>query len=440
LADLSQLHEFLRRSKRRAITAALLDQAVMASCAALAGMILLLFLGTQILNWYWLVILFGGSFGFGLYRTIRRIPSDYGLAQRVDRRLELGDSLSTACYFAGADNGNRQAGLKDVVLRRAEEMCAKIAVETAAPIRFTRSVYVAGVLALAAAGMFGVRFGVRGSLDLRTPLMPGFADYFMTAWQVAGLRKPVMPRNAKLPPPPGAPFDPLAEEALQAFDENGAFDELKKNSMGLPDKKPSTEDTGLLDKLMDAWKDLVKGVNVDDEQGGGAESTANKSEYEKGEKGEKGGKGEKGEKGNQAQNQPGQGAPDPNQPTSDEQANAQSASTPSQGEEDFAETDTDDGSERTGAGQGNGSMEIRNAERLNAMGKINEQYLERQAKITGEMMVEVPSNKKQDLATPYSQSDAAHAEGGGQIHRDQVPLIYQQYVQQYFEQVRKTEK
>ena len=133
MADLSQLQDFLRRSKRRAIAAVLLDQAVTAAAAALAGMILLLFLGTQILNWYWPVILFAGSFGFGLYRTIRRIPSDYGLAQRVDRRLELGDSLSTACYFSAADNGSRPAGLQEVVLRRAEEMCGTLEVQVSVP-------------------------------------------------------------------------------------------------------------------------------------------------------------------------------------------------------------------------------------------------------------------------------------------------------------------
>jgi hypothetical protein len=439
LADLSQLHEFLRRSKRRAITAVLLDQAVTAACAALAGTILLLFLGSQILNWYWLVILAGGSFGFGLYRTIRKIPSEYGLAQRVDRRLELGDSLSTACYFAGANNGGEPTGLQELVFRRAEEVCGATAVETATPIRFNRSVYVAGALALAATGMFGVRYGVSGSLDLQAPLMPGFADYFMTAWQVAGLRTPVKQRTANLPPLPDAPFDPLADELRDTFDDKDLLGELKKDNLGLPDKKPAVEDTGVLDKLMDAWKDLVKGVSMDDEAGGGAQSTGTKSEYEKGEKGPQNGKGQKGEQG-QTQSSA-QGSPDGKKDASDEKAaTGPGAPTPSQDGEDLAENDSPDDNERTGFGQGNGSMDIKEAERLNAMGKINEQYIQRQAKITGEMMVEVPSNKKQDLTTPYTQSDAAHTEGGGQIHRDQVPLIYQQYVQQYFEQVRKPEQ
>ena len=34
-------------------------------------------------------------------------------------------------------------------------------------------------------------------------------------------------------------------------------------------------------------------------------------------------------------------------------------------------------------------------------------------------------------------SKAAHADTGGEISRDEVPLAYQQYVQQYFEEIRK---
>jgi len=51
--------------------------------------------------------------------------------------------------------------------------------------------------------------------------------------------------------------------------------------------------------------------------------------------------------------------------------------------------------------------------------------------------VRAPSRNEQKLATPYSESDATHAEGGGEIQRDEVPLLYQRYVQQYFEQVHK---
>ena len=54
-------------------------------------------------------------------------------------------------------------------------------------------------------------------------------------------------------------------------------------------------------------------------------------------------------------------------------------------------------------------------------------------------MVEVP-NGKQQLQTKYSQKVGRHADLGGEINRDEVPLIDQQYVREYMEQVRKQAK
>ncbi len=52
--------------------------------------------GSQILEWYWLALLLAGGFALGLHRMLRRIPSEYRVAQEVDRRLELDDHLATA--------------------------------------------------------------------------------------------------------------------------------------------------------------------------------------------------------------------------------------------------------------------------------------------------------------------------------------------------------
>ena len=70
------------------------------------------------------------------------------------------------------------------------------------------------------------------------------------------------------------------------------------------------------------------------------------------------------------------------------------------------------------------------------MGKISEIIGKRSANVTGEVTIEVNSSKQQ-LRTPYSDSTAAHGESGGEINRDEVPVAFQQYVQQYFEQVRR---
>jgi len=70
------------------------------------------------------------------------------------------------------------------------------------------------------------------------------------------------------------------------------------------------------------------------------------------------------------------------------------------------------------------------------MGKISELIGKRSQNVSGEMMVEVSSGKQQ-LKTQYSNRSASHAEAGGDINRDEVPLAYQQYVLRYFEEIRK---
>jgi hypothetical protein len=52
-------------------------------------------------------------------------------------------------------------------------------------------------------------------------------------------------------------------------------------------------------------------------------------------------------------------------------------------------------------------------------------------------MVEVTNSKNQQLKTPFVQKQAAHAEAGSEVGRDQVPLHLQDYVQRYYERVRK---
>ena len=36
-----------------------------------------------------------------------------------------------------------------------------------------------------------------------------------------------------------------------------------------------------------------------------------------------------------------------------------------------------------------------------------------------------------------SQQKAGHTDAGGEIHRDQVPLMYQPFVEKYFQEIRK---
>jgi hypothetical protein len=71
------------------------------------------------------------------------------------------------------------------------------------------------------------------------------------------------------------------------------------------------------------------------------------------------------------------------------------------------------------------------------MGKISEILGKRSAAVSGEVMVEVGSSKQQ-LKTPWAQQQANHTGAGGEIHRDEIPLTEQPFVERYFEEIRKT--
>jgi hypothetical protein len=202
----------------------------------------------------------------------------------------------------------------------------------------------------------------------------------------------------------------------------------KAGKQGQGDEKQgsgnSGENSGLLGKFRDAMSSLMNRMRQPGQQQAGTQN---------------GGQ-QKNQSGNAAQNgkqgqQPGDGQPSDakdGQPGDDSQ-DAQSAQSGSPGQSGQQPATKQPGS---GIGRQDGSKDVKLAEQLAAMGKISEIIGKRAANVTGEVTVEV-ENSNQQLRTPYAQRDAHHAQAGGEINRDEVPVALQSYVQQYFEQVRK---
>lgn len=92
----------VRRARRRLFHNELLFQGANAGSAALFAFILLMVLGAQILRWEVALLLPMAAAGAGLYIARRRVPSPYRVAQMVDHRLGLADTLSTAFSSANA--------------------------------------------------------------------------------------------------------------------------------------------------------------------------------------------------------------------------------------------------------------------------------------------------------------------------------------------------
>ena len=89
-------------------------------------------------------------------------------------------------------------------------------------------------------------------------------------------------------------------------------------------------------------------------------------------------------------------------------------------------------------GKQDGLKDLKDAEMQAAMGKLSEIFGKRQQNLSGDITIEVSSGRQQ-LKTAYSSKTALHKESGGEINRDEVPLIYQQYVEKYFDEIRKAD-
>jgi hypothetical protein len=484
----------VRRARLRILANEAMRHAAYALSAALASLILLLLLGTQILNWEWLFLLPAITLAAGAYMTWRSAPSAYRVAQRVDHNLKLADTLSTALFFAAGDPQRQAADDRDRDMRRAqwsqaERTAGAVDARRAIPMRMPRALYGTALLALAAGSLFALRYGLDRRLDLRAPLARIVQDRlgYSEARQARDRRNPAA-HDPKRPEDPGFSLDDSQPKSPGELD---AAPDSPLDAVGVPDadnktgyKRPDSsklaqsaqlegeqnkseepqgvsanpgsqqsadgrkgpgagkqgqgddqqssgnpgESSGLLGKFRDAMSSLMNRMR----QQAGAKGAQQQAGAQNGQ--QKGQSGNAGQNGKQGQ-QPGDGqqadAKD-GQPGDDSQ-NAQNSQSGSPGQSGQQPATKQPGS---GIGRQDGSKDVKLAEQLAAMGKISEIIGKRAANVSGELTVEVENSNPQ-LRTPYAQRDAHHAEAGGEINRDEVPVALQAYVQQYFEQVRK---
>jgi hypothetical protein len=486
------LFETLRRARYRILANEALRHAAYAATAALASLVVLLILGTQILSWPWLLLLPAVTAAAGAYATWRRVPSLYTAAQRVDHCLELADTLSTALFFAGRtpESNPAAADTRRVQFAQAEQVAARVDTRRAIPIRMPRALYSTGLLTLLVASLFGLRYGLDRRLDLRPPLARVMQDKlgYPEARQKARERKNAAAHNPDRVPETGLSVDDSQRKNAgeldaakdSALDTVGVPDAGAKTGQTRPDASKlaqstqleagqnestdpegisanpgnqqsadgkqgpgagkqgqgddkqgssnSGENSGLLGKFKDAMSSLMNRMRQQSGPKGGQQQATSQSGQQKS------GQGNSGQNGKQGR-QPGDGeqagAKD-GQPGDDSQ-NAQSGQSGSPGESGQQAATKQPGS---GIGRQDGSKDVKLAEQLAAMGKISEIIGKRAANVTGEVTVEVQQSNQQ-LHTPYAQRAAHHGEAGGEINRDEVPEALQAYVQQYFEQVRK---
>src|SRR5579875_2067534 len=95
----SRVEAVIRSACRRRLLVLTLEHSGLAVSLVLGGSILMLLLGTQILAWYWLALLGGAGLVIVGLRIRARMLNSYRVAQLLDHRLGLSDSLSTAWFL-----------------------------------------------------------------------------------------------------------------------------------------------------------------------------------------------------------------------------------------------------------------------------------------------------------------------------------------------------
>jgi hypothetical protein len=497
----SPLAALVQSARRKHALQILADEAGLALAIAFGGAIILLVFGTELLDWYWIAGLLLVSSCIGIFRGRKRIATQYEIARKLDQNLALNDSLSTALYFeAHPDRTKSPVEVIESQHQVAESLARTADIQRGLPFVFSRSAYVCGGLALVAASVFGLRYGVTRTLDLRPSLVRIAFDGFLgSPKQVAEARKKQNdPRAKDWANPSTLKYDPWQS---QTMDQKGAPDSAlstidtpnvdnsnntgpspdsgkangqeskntpdsfsdhpddSERSSGNPDQSPdgssapskegskagtpppgeqkgqNAENSSLTDKMRDALANLLSKLKMQPKNGGnkpgGQQQNQNGGQQQTAQ--------------NRQQNQNGQ--PSPGKPQADAMASpdgqanqdaqgseqAKSGQGKSNGKSD-ERSNSQDG--KSGIGKQDGDKSLKEAEQLAAMGKISEIIGKRAQNVTGEVMVEVASGNQQ-LRTQYSQRKAAHADTGGEISRDEVPLAYQQYVQQYFEEIHK---
>jgi len=470
----------VRMARRRILHNHLLCEGSNAASAALFAFILLLVFGTQALSWYWAVLLPAGAVAVAAWRVRKRMPSLYLTAQRVDRRMELADSLSTAVFFSGEGaTGDVSADLRRCQSEAAARVAAGVDARQAIPYAFPRTAYAAAALLLVASSVFALRYGLTDRLDLKQPLArilqqklgygepekqarldPRQSSKQQLSDDPVGTEQGQQTEPADLDQQqPGDTAENYSEQAKQGAaksDAKGKNDQAesdanqdgqadqseqpaegqqnanqksgqkegKDSQIGNPNSQNSQSNQSLMSKMKDAMQNLLSSLQQNPRE---QQQNANNQN----------GKGNKGQQNQNKQQSKGEKSKSQAGDSQDQQA-AEDSQEAQNAQGQQAEQQDSLANKQPGSGAGNrdGAKDVRQAEQLAAMGKISEIIGKRAANVTGEATVDV-QNTSQQLRTSYQERSAAHAQAGTEINRDEIPVALESYVEQYFEQVRK---
>jgi hypothetical protein len=359
------------------------------------------------------------------------------------------------------------------------ELAGRISSQAVAPFRIPRALFYSFSLALLALGLVAVRYRLEGRLDLHPPMAAILK-------QLLRASPPDLEKLARLIPKPseeekqdveepeesrdGKPQkgDPSQRQATKSsgaqkaekqntgqgqqeaknqeqpgdsMDENdtsGQNSDAQQNSgqrnataaqqgqsrSGQRDEKSASNsssdgESGAFSKMRDALSQMLSMLKPSPGSGSRQQISANR-----------GGKSRGGER--KGQSTPQEGS------SSDDASGAEGSEAPQPGAAKSGSgqgKDSDSAKQAaSGAGNNDGKKDIRDAEMLQAMGKISTIFGKRSENMSGTAEVEVVSGNQQ-LATGYETKAVRHTDAHAAADRDEVPIELQNYVKRYLSSV-----
>ncbi len=480
------LVQVIAHARRRLWWNALLYQLTVAATVGLFVLVLMLLLGTDVIAGRWPVILPSTCLAAGIWMAWRRLPAFSPTAELLDRRLRLPDTLATALFFS-TPHPERSCGeeFRRALGAQATRVAEGLNLREVVPVKMPRAVVFPALLALGAASLFVVRYQSAARLDLKEPmglmlrqLMEGarvevakLVDELKPARILERMkgeesRKRGSASDGEIaegkPPGPGdsnsaergsaaaseqekakpdtfageqqenrqgepKQGDQMAADSQSGASRSGSQKQGNENSQQQQQQQgdgnqsaSSAGSSGMVNKVKDTLANLLSALKPPS-GGAGGQQPMNGQEGRNSGNNQKKGAAEagstSGEKGEGESSKPG---------------NAMAGGAGQSGQSQAEKL------QGTGAGNNEGSKEIRAAEQLEAMGKLDRVFGKRAENVSGEMTVEAPPGP-QNLRTQYAQRTAEHSSVETTAMRDEVPVAFQDYVQHYYDLLRQEE-
>jgi len=470
------IHRLAQSLRRRCLTLLIIEEGALAATFWLGATAVLIAAGGPALSWGWLAAgVISVAAGTG-WRVRRRLPSSYRLLQQADKKFHTHDALSTAWYFAEMAQGRRSESEVVKIQRAAAENLARAAdAGLAVPYRVPRTVYAATAALVAAGSLFAWRYGAERWLALEPPAVRAAVDVFrpteemIQAWQQSseepeangaerngsdsarrdgtgedsrrsGIERSAAAvangevsdvRSSNGEERAGKPDGQAPEEtASSSFPEGPEAESAAEAPNPEDDFSPSPPENDLLRKMQDAFAKLLNKLDLDAPKVTGRRMLAQRRSAA--EASRRPSRQKRGAPSDGSLDGEGSPAKKPNNDASS-RAGQTMASVQSDGQPEPGGQPGQKGAQNA-AGRRDGAKKTRLAEQFEAMGKLAEILGRRAEHLKGDIMVEVSSGPQQ-LQTPYSETEATHRDPGAEIHRDEIPLELQPFVERYFREI-----